>query len=168
MSPSYTGAMFVILLFLCTVGAMEGFAYIAHRWFMHGPGWFLHASHHRPRVGWFELNDVYAAIFALPSIGLIYLAIERSWGGVTLAIGLGIAFYGLLYFVFHDVLVHRRIAHRHAPRTRYMKRIIQAHRLHHAIESKHGAVSFGFLYAPKIRRLKRQLRSNLAVSNNRV
>ena len=29
----------------------RAFAYVAHRWVMHGPGWFLHASHHRPRDG---------------------------------------------------------------------------------------------------------------------
>ncbi|MGZ8282038.1 MAG: sterol desaturase family protein, partial [Allosphingosinicella sp.] len=56
-----------IFLFLATVIAMEGVAYVAHRWVMHGPGWFLHASHHRPRPGRFELNDLYAAIFAVPS-----------------------------------------------------------------------------------------------------
>ena len=27
--------------------AWRAFAYVAHRWVMHGPGWFLHASHHR-------------------------------------------------------------------------------------------------------------------------
>ena len=38
-----------------------------------------------------------------------------------------------------------------------MKRIVQAHRLHHATESKHGSVSFGFLWAPPPDVLKRQL-----------
>ena len=55
------------LIFLATVLAMEGFAYVMHRWVMHGPGWFLHESHHRPRTGNWELNDLYAAIFAVPS-----------------------------------------------------------------------------------------------------
>ncbi|MBE7608154.1 beta-carotene hydroxylase, partial [Salmonella enterica subsp. enterica serovar 4:-:1,2] len=34
-----------LLLFVATVAGMEGFAYGAHRWLMHGPGWFLHKSH---------------------------------------------------------------------------------------------------------------------------
>jgi beta-carotene 3-hydroxylase len=38
-----------------------------------------------------------------------------------------------------------------------MKRIISAHRLHHATESKHGSVSFGFLWAPRPEDLKQQL-----------
>ena len=57
-----------LLLLLATVLAMEIFAYAAHRWVMHGPGWFLHASHHRPRAGNWEWNDLYAVIFAVPSI----------------------------------------------------------------------------------------------------
>ena len=56
-----------LALFVATVAGMEVFAYVAHRWVMHGPGWFLHRSHHRPRTGAWELNDLYAAIFALPS-----------------------------------------------------------------------------------------------------
>ena len=40
-----------IALFLLTVFVMEGVAYVAHRWVMHGFGWFLHESHHRPRTG---------------------------------------------------------------------------------------------------------------------
>ena len=57
-----------LALFLLTILAMEAVAYGAHRWVMHGPGWFLHASHHRRRTGRFEANDLYALIFAIPSI----------------------------------------------------------------------------------------------------
>ena len=48
-----------IALFFLTIAAMEGVAYAAHRWVMHGWGWFLHKSHHEPRTGAFELNDLY-------------------------------------------------------------------------------------------------------------
>ena len=51
-----------------------------HRWVMHGPGWFLHESHHRARHGRFELNDLYGAIFAIPSIVLIYGGVQAGWG----------------------------------------------------------------------------------------
>lgn len=147
-----------ILLFLSTIAAMEGVAYVAHRWVMHGPGWFLHASHHRPRDGAFEWNDLYAAIFAIPSIVLLYGGVQLGWWSGFVWIGAGIAGYGALYFGFHDVIVHRRIAHRYVPRSAYMKRIVQAHRLHHAVETKHGTVSFGFLWAAPARRLRAQLR----------
>ena len=144
-------------LFLATVVAMEGVAYVAHRWVMHGFGWALHRSHHRDREGRFEANDLYALIFACPSIVLLWGGVNEGWGDWAVAVGLGIAAYGAIYFGFHDVIVHRRLGHRYVARSRYMQRIIQAHRLHHATEGKHGSVSFGFLWAPRADRLKRQL-----------
>lgn len=148
-----------ILILLATVAVMEGVAYVAHRWVMHGPGWFLHESHHRARHGNFELNDLYAAIFAVPSIVLLAGGVQFGWWPGFIWIGAGIAAYGAIYFGFHDVIVHKRLDHRYVPRSRYMKRIVQAHRLHHAIESKHGTVSFGFLWAPAADKLAQQLKA---------
>lgn len=162
LAQAYSGGMplpFGILLFVVTVAAMEGFAYFAHRWIMHGPGWFLHESHHRPRLGMFELNDLYAAIFAVPSFVLLLGGVQLGWWPGFTWIGAGIAAYGAIYFGFHDVIVHRRIPHRYVPRSTYMKRIVQAHRLHHAVNSKHGTVSFGFLWAPRAEVLKAQLKA---------
>jgi beta-carotene 3-hydroxylase len=150
----------ILLFFLATVIAMEGFAYGMHRWVMHGPGWFLHASHHRPRPGRFEANDFYAVIFALPSIVLLYGGVNLGWGGWAIGVGAGIAGYGLIYFGFHDVIVHKRVQHRYVARSRYMKRIVQAHLLHHAVNTKEDAVSFGFLWAPPADVLAEQLAKN--------
>jgi len=144
-------------VFILTVLFMEGFAYVAHRWLMHGPGWFLHKSHHRPRTGTFELNDLYAVIFAVPSISLFWYGIGLGHGALYAWMGGGIAAYGAIYFGFHDVIVHKRIGHRYLPKSTYMKRIMQAHRLHHVVETKDGTVSFGFLWAPKPEVLKAQL-----------
>lgn len=152
-----------LLLWLATVIFMEGFAYVMHRWVMHGPGWFLHKSHHRPRTGRFELNDLYGAIFAIPSIVLIYGGTLGGWGGNwALPVGVGIATYGAIYFGFHDVIVHKRVGHAYVPRSTYMKRIVQAHRLHHALESKHHGISFGFLVAPPVPVLMEQLEASKA------
>ena len=150
--------LFGIALFVLSIAAMEGVAYAAHRWVMHGRlGWWLHGSHHRERPGKFELNDFYAVIFALPSIALIYAGVEAGWGAWATWIGAGIAAYGAIYFGFHDVVVHRRIGHRIVPRSNYFKRIVQAHRIHHAVETREGTVSFGFIYAPPVERLKTAL-----------
>jgi beta-carotene 3-hydroxylase len=146
-----------LLLFVGTVAAMEAFAWAAHRWVMHGPGWFLHASHHRPRTGAFEANDWYAAIFALPSVALIVGGTRLGWGDWAIWVGAGVAAYGLIYFLFHDVIVHKRLPHRFVARSTYLKRIVQAHRLHHAVETRTGAVSFGFLLAPRPEVLKARL-----------
>ena len=148
------------LLFLATVAFMEGFAYVMHRWVMHGRlGWVLHASHHTARQGRFELNDLYGVIFAVPSIVLIYGGVQGGWGAWATWVGAGIAAYGAIYFGFHDVIVHRRVEHRIVPRSNYFKRIVQAHRIHHIVESREGTVSFGFIYAPPVERLKAQLAS---------
>lgn len=146
-----------LVLFVLTIFAMEGVAYVAHRWVMHGPGWFLHASHHRPRTGMWEANDLYAVIFAVPSILLFWWGIGLGHGADYAWIGGGVAAYGAIYFGFHDVIVHKRIDHRYVPRSDYMKRIVQAHRLHHVVETKEGTVSFGFLWAPKPEVLKAEL-----------
>jgi len=150
--------IFGLLLFVGTVAFMEGFAYVMHRWVMHGRiGWILHESHHRPRSGRFELNDLYGVIFAIPSILLLYGGVQAGWGDWAAWAGAGIAAYGAIYFGFHDVIVHRRIEHRVVPRSSYFKRIVQAHRIHHIVESREGTVSFGFIWAPPVERLKAQL-----------
>jgi len=146
------------LLFLATVAGMEGVAYAAHRWVMHGPGWFLHASHHRPRNGIWELNDLYAVIFAVPSFVLLLGGVQLGWWPGCTWIGAGIAAYGAIYFLFHDWLVHERLPKRIVPRSRYLKRIAQSHRLHHAIEAKEDGLSFGFLIAPSPERLSAELK----------
>lgn len=149
---------FGIILFVATIAAMEGVAYVAHRWIMHGPGWFLHASHHRPRHGNWEWNDLYFVMFAAPSIMLLVGGSFWGWHPATIWIGAGIAAYGAIYLGFHDIIVHERIRTRYLPRSRYMKRIVQAHRLHHAVETKEGTVSFGFLVAPRPDELKAELK----------
>lgn len=148
-----------IVTFLVTIAAMEVFAYAAHRWIMHGPGWFLHKSHHRPRTGNWELNDLYAVIFAIPSIVLLLGGVQLGWGDWATWVGAGIAGYGAIYFGFHDVIVHKRLNHRYLPKSDYMKRIVQAHRLHHVVETREGTVSFGFLWAPRPELLKAMLRA---------
>jgi beta-carotene 3-hydroxylase len=148
-------------LFALTLVVMEGFAYVLHRFVMHSRwGWTWHESHHRDREGWFEKNDLYAVVFALPSVLLIWGGLNGGWGDWATFVGAGVAFYGIIYFGFHDVIVHGRLPHRIVPRSPYFKRIVQAHKLHHAVESRDGAVSYGFLYAPPVDRLKRSLKAS--------
>ena len=95
-------------------------------------------------------------MFATPSILLIWFGTNgHPW---ALWAGLGVATYGLIYFGFHDVIVHRRISHNWRPKSRYMTRIVHAHRLHHALEEKEGAVSFGFVYARPVTQLRAQMK----------
>ncbi len=142
---------------LATVAGMEVFAWAAHRWVMHGWGWGWHRSHHEPRQGVFEKNDLYAVVFAGVAIVLIALGTSGHWP--LQWIGAGMTLYGALYFFVHDGLVHQRWPWRWVPRSGYLKRLYQAHRLHHAVHGREGCVSFGFLWAPAPDRLKQQLQA---------
>ena len=145
--------------FIATIAAfiliMEAVAWLSHRYVMHGWLWAWHKSHHEPRDGAFELNDLFGVVFSLPSIALIYFGVQGR--PLLLAAGIGIFLYGAIYFFFHDILVHRRIDLGLRPKKGYLARVVQAHRLHHAVESKAGCVSFGFIFAPSPRRLKSML-----------
>ena len=135
-----------IALFLGALLGMEGVAYVTHKYVMHGPLWVLHRSHHRPRESAiFEANDLFGFLFAAPSIVLIYFGVRDQ--PALLALGLGMTAYGFFYFVFHDVIVHRRVSVPYRPASAYMRRLVKAHLVHHKTTVKDGASSFGFLWA---------------------
>ena len=136
-----------IVLFIAAFAGMELVAYVTHRFLMHGPLWFLHRSHHVPHGARIEWNDLFGVAFAIPSIACIHLGVVEQWR-LLLPIGLGMTAYGMVYFLFHDVVVHRRLRLPHRPRSTYLRRIIKAHLVHHRTHQRDGAESFGFLYAP--------------------
>ena len=151
-----------LLIHLClvisTVVFMEWFAAWSHEHIMHGWGWGWHKSHHESHDHAFEGNDLYALVFAGITIFLFWVGahyfLPLWW------IALGITIYGLLYFFVHDGLVHQRWPFKYVPRKGYLKRIYQAHRMHHAVDGKLGCVSFGFVYAEPVEKLARKLREN--------
>lgn len=91
---------------------MEFIARYLHKYFWHDfePGYRLHKSHHEPRVGPFEGNDLYAIMFALPAMYMCYWGfITPGWlGTISYASGLGITLYGNMYMFIHDGMVHKR------------------------------------------------------------
>lgn len=154
----------MILLFVATFIGMEGFAWVMHRYVMHGPLWDWHRSHHEPHDGVLEKNDLFAVVFAAPAIVLIALGLHVwPW---ALPAGLGVTAYGLVYFVFHDGLVHRRFPTGIDGRSPFWRRRIQAHRLHHAIRTRENCVSFGFLWVRSARALKAELAQKLGSSRS--
>lgn len=134
-----------IVAFIGAFAFMEAFAWFIHKYVMHGWGWFLHKSHHEPRHGRFELNDLYAIIFATPAIVLMYIGSPEY--NYVFWIGTGVSAYGFCYFFFHDVIVHRRMKHHIKPQSKYMLRIIRAHKIHHKNMAKEEGKAFGFLFA---------------------
>jgi beta-carotene 3-hydroxylase len=151
-----TTPLLAVSTVVLTVVAMEALATAVHRYVMHGWGWGWHRSHHEPSSGPLERNDLYAVAFA--GISLLLFVIGGTWP-ILWWVGFGTLVYGLLYFVVHDGLVHRRVPFPRARPGGYLKRLVQAHRLHHSVPGPEGAVSFGFLYAPPVAGLVRRLRA---------
>ncbi|MGF1924271.1 MAG: sterol desaturase family protein [Bacteroidia bacterium] len=97
-----------ILLIIGTFIAMEAVAWLTHKYIMHGVFWFLHRDHHQKNpTSFFERNDFFFLIFAIP--GIICLALGSFYGNfVALWVGVGITLYGAAYFLIHDVFIHQR------------------------------------------------------------
>ncbi len=141
--------VFSTILIIGTFLIMEGVAWATHKYVMHGFLWRWHKSHHKIHRHTLEMNDLFAVVFSLLSISLIFSGTffsELKW---LMSIGIGVMAYGIFYFIFHDVIVHRRIKIRFKARHPYLKRIINAHYLHHETHTKENGKAFGFLYAPK-------------------
>jgi hypothetical protein len=51
---------------------MEGITWLTHRYVMHGFLWYLHEDHHQPTGHFFEKNDAFFLIFAIPSMACIF------------------------------------------------------------------------------------------------
>lgn len=119
---------------------MEFVAWFTHKYVMHGFLWVLHKDHHMPDHKKLERNDLFALLFALPSIIFIAVGASADFNLLFFA-GLGIAFYGLAYFWFHDIIVHQRLIVLSKYRSKYLDSIIAAHLDHHR-----GRGNFGFLF----------------------
>ena len=153
--------MSAALIVLATVLAMEGIAWASHKYVMHGFAWAWHRDHHEPHVGAFQKNDRFALFGAALSIAPFALGSPLVMGGSAwwpgTWLGLGVMVYGLVYTLVHDGLVHQRWF-RWLPKRGYARRLVQAHKLHHASVSKHGGVSFGFVLVRDPAVLKAELR----------
>jgi beta-carotene 3-hydroxylase len=130
-----------LVLLLVSFAAMECVAYLAHRYVYHGFLWIFHKSHHSPRSGFFEWNDVFPVFFASVSIGVFWYAAGPPLHPDIIAIALGITIYGLIYSFFHDVYIHGRTGGV-AFRSSYLQRMKKAHMVHHAT----GGEPYGLLY----------------------
>jgi beta-carotene 3-hydroxylase len=128
---------------------MEGVAWFTHKYIMHGILWTWHRSHHKAHNHFFERNDLFAIVFSIPSIVLIVVGFQVESLDILKYFGFGVMGYGIFYSVFHDIIVHRRIKIKFKAKSAYMKRIMNAHYVHHKTHTKEGAEAFGFLYAPK-------------------
>jgi beta-carotene 3-hydroxylase len=137
-----------ILITLATFCVMEGITWLTHRFVMHGFLWYLHEDHHQKGPGFFEKNDAFFIIFAIPSWLCIMLGSMNQVYWVV-SIGAGIALYGFAYFLVHEIIIHQRIKLFTRSNNRYIKAIRWAHKMHHKHLDKQEGESFGMLIVAK-------------------
>ncbi|WP_397446051.1 carotene hydroxylase [Polaribacter sp. R77954] len=140
--------MIFAFITLATFMIMEGVTWCTHKYIMHGFGWFLHEDHHQPGYPHvFEKNDAFFVIFAIPSSLSIFFGLEQQQLWLA-AIGFGILFYGLAYFLVHDVLIHQRFKWFKHTKNRYLLGLRKAHKIHHKNMGKEESECFGMLFVP--------------------
>lgn len=145
------------LITVATFTLMEGVAWFTHKFVMHGLLWVLHQDHHQKKPHFFEKNDTFFLIFALPSILFFFFGAKAGFNWMFY-IGLGIFIYGMAYFMIHDVIIHQRFKWFSRSDNRYIKTIKRAHKMHHKHTEKHDGESFGMLFAA--RKYWRQYKNN--------
>nr|BAS69439.1 beta-ring hydroxylase [Rhododendron japonicum f. flavum] len=162
--------------FALSVGAavgMEFWARWAHKALWHASLWHMHESHHKPREGPFELNDIFAIINAVPAIALLSYGFFHKGlvPGLCFGAGLGITVFGMAYMFVHDGLVHKRFAVGPIANVPYFRRVAAAHQLHHS--DKFEGVPYGLFLGPKeleevggLEELEKEINRRIKLSNS--
>ena len=144
---------------LAAVVVMEFMAWFTHKYVMHGFLWSWHEDHHQPhhhKDGFFEKNDLFFLVFAVPSAlsYIVGLSTPHFW---LLFVGIGISIYGMIYFLIHDVYIHQRFKWFRQLDSTYSRAILRAHGAHHAKRTKEDGESFGLLVVhPKYFKSRRE------------
>ncbi|MBC7695667.1 MAG: sterol desaturase family protein [Burkholderiales bacterium] len=135
-----------ILIIVLTFTITEFSAWFNHKYIMHGFMWYFHADHHKKdHSNWFERNDLFFLIYAIPSWLCIMFGMINNYAWYTW-VGFGIALYGLSYFFVHDIIIHQRFKILTKSTNLYILALRRAHKMHHKRQGKHGGESFGMLF----------------------
>lgn len=139
-----------ISLILAAFVMTEFVAWFLHKYLMHGILWNIHYDHHNLTGKKIQKNDLFMLVFAIPSWLLIMFGMMNNFD-YKLWLGIGILLYGIVYFLFHDVLIHKR--HRKLRRlifsdvsSSYLNAVIKAHHAHHKHINIETGESFGMLF----------------------
>lgn len=127
---------------------MEFIAWSLHKYVMHGFLWSVHKDHHKKTPGFFERNDLFFLVFAVPSwlfmmFGIMDGCDWKMW------VGIGITLYGIAYFLVHEVVIHQRFKFLKNVSSVYLIGLRKAHKAHHKKLGKEDGKCFGMLVVPK-------------------
>ncbi|KAK3024816.1 hypothetical protein RJ639_042821 [Escallonia herrerae] len=131
-----------------TAVGMKCWARWAHKAMWHALLWHMHKSHHEPRQGPFELNDV-AIINVVPAIALLSYGFfhKGPFPGLCFGTRLGITVFCMAYMFIHNGLVHKRFSMGPIANVPYLRKVAVAHQIHHA--DKFDGVPYGLFLGPK-------------------
>lgn len=135
-----------IAIVIITFCFMEFVAWFTHKYIMHGFLWYLHRDHHQGKEGFFEKNDAFFLIFAIPSAYCYITGLMNQ--DFRVFIGIGISLYGLAYFFVHDIIIHQRFKILRNWSHPYVLGIRRAHKVHHKYLQKEHGENFGMLIVP--------------------
>ncbi|MEM6285736.1 MAG: sterol desaturase family protein [Bacteroidota bacterium] len=159
------------LLVAAAFAVMEVLSYVLHRWLLHGALWRMHRTHHDPAHGHgdgLEWNDLFSLAFAALSVGLIWAGRADPLASTALPLGVGIAVYGVLYFVLHDVYAHGRLGP-FKTKASAAQAVKRAHGRHHQSLTKEGQEPYGlFLFPPWMGRPFQRTRAASGPSTKRT
>ena len=109
----------------------------------------LHEDHHKKNpTSFFEKNDYFFLIFAIPGIACLAVGTFIPWLHLLLFIGIGITIYGFAYFMVHDIFIHQRFKWLRNSNNFYFRAIRRAHKMHHKHLGKEDGECFGMLWVP--------------------
>ena len=138
--------VFITAIIVGTFILTEFSAWANHKYIMHGLMWYFHSDHHKKNhKSWFERNDVFFLIYAIPSWLLIMFGMMNNFAWYTW-VGFGIALYGLAYFFVHDIIIHQRFKILTKSKNIYVLALRRAHKVHHKHIGKYDGESFGMLF----------------------
>jgi beta-carotene 3-hydroxylase len=115
---------------------------------MHGFLWYLHKDHHQHEPGFWEKNDAFFLIFAVPSAACYIIGSAVTSMFPLFFVGVGISLYGLAYFLVHDIFIHQRFKIFTRTNHKYLKAIRKAHKVHHKHLGPEDGECFGMLVVP--------------------
>lgn len=137
-------------VFILSFMIMEFVAWATHKYIMHGLMWKFHSDHHlKDHSSFFERNDVFFLIFAVPGILFIYFGQMNGIADPRIWIGAGITAYGFTYLMVHDIFIHQRFRIFTRTDNTYLRALRKAHKIHHKHLGKEHGECFGMLWATK-------------------
>ncbi|MGZ3862715.1 MAG: sterol desaturase family protein [Bacteroidia bacterium] len=141
--------MNAFLITLVTFLLMEGVTWLTHKFVMHGFLWSLHEDHHhKTNDSFFEKNDYFFLIFAIPAMLLFAIGTFVPHLSFLFFIGAGITAYGFAYFMVHEIFIHQRFKLFTRTNNIYFRAIRKAHKVHHKHLGKEEGECFGMLLVP--------------------